>query len=136
MSHPFEKVTFIQKWHILPKITHSSKNDTYPKMSHSSKNGTLIQKWQIHSKKSHSSKNGTFIQKWHTHPKMAHSSKNYNTNQIKIMNQVCHSVFIAEEIFKTSQCEEKKGTGPEEKLLPWLMLLQLLVGIALKGENL
>ena len=31
---------------------------------------------------------------------------------------------------------KKKGTGPEEKLLPWLMLLQLLVGIALKGEKL
>ena len=35
-------------------------------------------------------------------------------------------IFIAEEIIKTSQCEEEKGTGPEEKLLPWLMLLQLL----------
>ena len=103
----------------------------YPKMAHSSKNGKFIQKWHIHPKMAHLSKNDTFIEMWHICPKIT-----IDPEEIKIMDLVCHSIFIAEEIFKTSQCEEEKGTGPEEKLLPWLMLLQLLVGIALKGENL
>ena len=106
MAYSSKNVTFIQKWHIHPK-------------------------WQIHPKITHLSKNDTFIKTWQISP------KNYDRSQgNQIMKLVFHIIFNAEEIFKTSQCEEKKGTGPEEKLLPWLMLLQLLVGIALKGENL